>query len=172
MFIVALQVRLICLLVLCLFIRYQGSWKQHLKTLSARSAMCLYYWSVKRKRYKWDCWTYVLEDHLNETENVTVNLQKGLLIKTRETDIKLWNLVPSAIWTPMKQVSWKVNAYFGSAEWSESGDSTVKILQSRYKYIIIKWLYESGYVRRDEASNIALNPIPLLGRIIYIGKQS
>jgi len=44
--------------------------------------------------------------------------------------------------------------------------------KSRYKYIIIKWLYESGYLRRDEGSNIALNSIPLLGRIIFLSKQS
>jgi len=33
---------------------------------------------------------------MNETENEILHLQTDLLIKTRESDAKFWNLVPSA----------------------------------------------------------------------------
>jgi hypothetical protein len=161
-----------CLLVLCLFISYQGSWKEYLKTLSTWSSMCLFYWFVLKTGYKWECWSYVLKDHINKTEHEMVNLQTDLLIKTRESDAKFLNSVPSAIWPLVKQVTLNANAYFGSACWSETGTSTVKMLSQGTKYIIIKWLYQCGYLRRDEASNIALNSIPLLERIIFLRKQS
>jgi hypothetical protein len=96
--------------------------------LRTRSSMCLFYWSVLKTGYTWECRTYVLKDHMNETENETVNFQTDLLIKTRESDAKFWNLVPSAIWPLVKQVSLKANAYSVSANWSESGASTVKML--------------------------------------------
>jgi len=160
-----------CLLVLCLFISYQGSWKEYLKTLSTRSSMCLFYWSVLKTGYKWECWIYVLKHHINETENEIVNFQTDLPIKTRKSDAKFLNLVQSAIWPLVKQVSLKVNAYFGSACWSESGASTVKMLSQGTKYITIKWLYQCGYLRRDEASNIALNSIPFFGTN-YFPKQT
>jgi len=52
------------------------------------------------------------------------------------------------------------------------GASTVKMLSQGTKYIIIKWLYQCGYLRRDEATNIALNSIPLFEGIIFLSKQS
>jgi hypothetical protein len=78
-----------------------------------------------------------------ETENEIVNLQTDLLIKTRETDKNFWNLVPSAIWALVKYVSRKVNAYFGSAYYKESGGSTLKILSHGRNTLLL-----SGYMRR------------------------
>ena len=42
-----------------------------------------FYWSLLKTGFKWECWTYVLKDHMNETENETINLQTDLLMKTR-----------------------------------------------------------------------------------------
>jgi hypothetical protein len=110
--------------------------------------MCLYHWSVWKTGYKWECWIYVLKDHMNETENEIVNFQTDLLIKTRESDAKFRSLVPNAIWPVVKQVSLQVNVYVGSAYWSESGASTVKMLRQGTNTLsssaCIRWLLTEG----------------------------
>jgi len=66
-------------------------------------------------------------------ENVTINLQTDISLKTEVNDRNIWNFVPSIWYLIPNGVLLKMDACFGSSYLSKLEFSTIKTVESKYR---------------------------------------